>query len=216
MAITVYFVRHGQTYLNRYHRVQGWSDAPLTSQGRTDAQRTGKVLSGVDFDYLFSSDLARTMETARLLLAASNNSKIKAPTPTPAFREEFFGFFEGLDSAMLTNFLGAKTGFDNFADMFSKLGPDTLKDRVAAADPYQDAENHVQFWNRVSKGIDHLRSLPDGSTVVVVSHGVTIRSITEHYGYHTTESVKNGSMTRLTLTPTDTHVDFYNQLELPE
>ena len=46
MAITVYFVRHGQTYLNRYHRVQGWSDAPLTSQGQTDAKRTGKVLSG--------------------------------------------------------------------------------------------------------------------------------------------------------------------------
>ena len=216
MAITVYFVRHGQTYLNRYHRVQGWSDAPLTSQGKTDAKRTGKVLSGVGFDYLFSSDLARTMETARLLLAASNNSQIKAPTPTPAFREEFFGFFEGLDSAMLTNFLGAETRFDNFADMFSKLGPDTLKDRVAAADPYKDAENHVQFWNRVSKGIDHLRSLPDGSTAVVVSHGVTIRSIAEHYGYHTTESVKNGSMTRLTLTTADTHVDFYNQLELPE
>lgn len=37
MAITVYFVRHGQTYLNRYHRVQGWSDAPLTSQGQTEA-----------------------------------------------------------------------------------------------------------------------------------------------------------------------------------
>ena len=61
MAITVYFVRHGQTYLNRYHRVQGWSDAPLTSQGQTDAKRTGKVLNGVGFDYLFSSDLARTM-----------------------------------------------------------------------------------------------------------------------------------------------------------
>ena len=61
-----------------------------------------------------------------------------------------------------------------------------------------------------------MRALPDGSTAVVVSHGVTIRSLAEHYGYHTTESVKNGSMTRLTLTPTDTHVDFYNQLELPE
>lgn len=216
MAITVYFVRHGQTYLNRYHRVQGWSDAPLTKQGQADAKRTGKVLSAVDFNYLFSSDLARTMETARLLLAVNDHTDIKVPTPTPAFREEFFGYFEGLESSLLTNFLGAETSFENFADMFSKLGPDALKDRVAAADPYKDAENHIQFWNRVGKGLDHLRSLPDGSTAVVVSHGVTIRSIVEHYGYHTTESAKNGSITRLSLTPATTHVDFYNQLELPE
>lgn len=33
MAINVYFVRHGQTYLNLYHRMQGWSDSPLTERG---------------------------------------------------------------------------------------------------------------------------------------------------------------------------------------
>ncbi|MGY0304227.1 histidine phosphatase family protein [Limosilactobacillus fermentum] len=27
MAINVYIVRHGQTYLNLYHRMQGWSDS---------------------------------------------------------------------------------------------------------------------------------------------------------------------------------------------
>lgn len=37
MAINVYFVRHGQTYLNLYHRMQGWSDSPLTEKGLADA-----------------------------------------------------------------------------------------------------------------------------------------------------------------------------------
>ena len=59
MAITVYFVRHGQTYLNRYNRMQGWSDAPLTEKGIEDAKRVGRALSKVKFDYIFSSDLSQ-------------------------------------------------------------------------------------------------------------------------------------------------------------
>lgn len=216
MAITAYFVRHGQTYLNRYNRVQGWSDAPLTDKGKADAQRTGKILANVDFDYVFSSDLARTMATARLLLAADPNTAIKEPTPEPAFREEFFGCFEGQNGAAVTDFLAGEADFHTFSDMFTGWGPDGLKDRIAAADPYGDAEDHVQFWNRVNKGFDRLRALPDGSTVIVISHGMTIRSIADHFGYHTSHSVRNGSMTRLTLTKDTTHVDFYDQLELPE
>ena len=50
MAIHVYFVRHGQTYLNRYNRIQGWSDAPLTEKGQEDAKRAGRMLSKVHFD----------------------------------------------------------------------------------------------------------------------------------------------------------------------
>lgn len=216
MAITAYFVRHGQTYLNHYNRVQGWSDAPLTAKGKADAQRTGKVLANVDFDYVFSSDLARTMATSRLLLAADPNTDIKEPTPEPAFREEFFGSFEGLNGSAVTDFLSGEEDFHSFSDMFAGWGPDKLKDKLAAADPYGDAEDHVQFWNRVNKGMDRLRALPDGSTVIVISHGMTIRSIAEHFGYQTPSSVRNGSLTRLTLTADKTHVDFYDQLELPE
>ncbi|MDO4902743.1 MAG: histidine phosphatase family protein [Limosilactobacillus sp.] len=216
MAITVYFVRHGQTYLNKYNRVQGWADAPLTEKGQEDAKRTGKVLSAIDLDYVFSSDLARTMATARLLLAANDNTTIKEPTPEPAFREEFFGYFEGQNASEFTDFLCGSRGFNSFAEMFGHMGPEVLKDKVAAADPYGDAEDAATFWARVQKGIDRLRALPDGSTALVVSHGVTIRSITEHFGYKTEESARNGSMTKITFDGDKAHVDFYNQLELPK
>lgn len=215
MAITVYFVRHGQTYLNRYNRVQGWSDAPLTAQGKEDAARAGRVLSAIDFQYAFSSDLARAMQTGRILLAADPNTSIKEPTPEPAFREEFFGFFEGQNASAFTDFLAGSRSYGHFGEMFHQWGPDKLKDRVAAADPYGDAEDHTHFWSRVNKGFDRLRALPDGSTAIVISHGVTIRSIAEHFGYPTEGSVSNGGLTRLTLTADETHVDFFNQLELP-
>ncbi|MSE22130.1 histidine phosphatase family protein, partial [Lactobacillus parabuchneri] len=37
MTISLYFVRHGQTYLNKYHRIQGVIDSPLTDKGIADA-----------------------------------------------------------------------------------------------------------------------------------------------------------------------------------
>lgn len=33
-GVTFYFMRHGETYLNKYHRMQGWSDTPLTNRGK--------------------------------------------------------------------------------------------------------------------------------------------------------------------------------------
>lgn len=218
MAIHVYFVRHGQTYLNRYNRIQGWSDAPLTEKGKADARRAGKALAAIHFDYLFSSDLARTMATSRLLLAADPNTDITEPLPEPAFREEFFGSFEGQDGAAFADFLGGPEGYNTFAAMNAGWGPDKLKDKIAAADPYGDAEDHVTFWNRIGKGFDRLRALPDGSTVVVVSHGAAIRSIADHYSdeIDAGESPRNGSITKLTLDGDQTHVDFYNKLEIPK
>ena len=65
MAINVYFVRHGQTYLNLYNRMQGWADGPLTPKGEEDAKRVGRALAAIQFDYVFCSDLARTVSTTR-------------------------------------------------------------------------------------------------------------------------------------------------------
>lgn len=218
LAITAYFVRHGQTYLNRYNRMQGWADAPLTEKGIEDAKRAGKNLAAVDFDYLFASDLPRTMATARLLLAADPNTDIQEPTPEPAFREEFFGYFEGANGAELADMLGGVEGYHTFAQMAAGWGPDELKDRIAAADKYGDAENAEQFWTRINKGFDHLRQLPDDSVVVVVSHGATIRSIVQHFSneYDPSESPRNGSLTKLTITDSNVHVDFFNKLHVPD
>ena len=69
MAITVYFVRHGETYFNRFARLQGWSDTPLTEKGKMNAKKIGQVLADLRIDYLFSSDLKRAVDTARLLIA---------------------------------------------------------------------------------------------------------------------------------------------------
>lgn len=218
MAITVYFVRHGQTYLNRYNRMQGWSDAPLTEKGIEDAKHVGKALSKVKFDYIFSSDLSRAVNTARLLLAADPNTDLKEPIQEPAFREIFFGFFEGANGGAVADIVGGKYGYHTFSQMAAGWGTDELKNRIAKADQYGDAEDAERFWQRMDKGFDRLRNLPDNSVAVVVSHGAAIRSIADRYleGVDQNVSPRNGSIMKMTLTDTDTHVDFYNQLHIPD
>ncbi|MDV7694684.1 hypothetical protein GA842_07340 [Pediococcus parvulus] len=39
---TVYLIRHGETYLNKFDRMQGWADAPLTPKGIQDAHMAAK------------------------------------------------------------------------------------------------------------------------------------------------------------------------------
>ena len=40
-GVTLYFMRHGETVFNRYNKIQGWADTPLTKEGRLDAIRSG-------------------------------------------------------------------------------------------------------------------------------------------------------------------------------
>lgn len=219
MAVTVYFVRHGQTYLNLYNRMQGWSDAPLTEKGIKDAQQAGLRLKNIKFDYIFSSDLKRAVETAKLLLASHPQTKFTEPIQDPDFREIFFGVFEGLNGDAVANTVGGPHGnFRTYSDMVNGLGGDKVKDLVHEADPYHHAESAKMFWTRMNRGLNRLRDLPDGSVAVVVSHGAAIRSIAGRFADDSikiNESAKNGAVTKLTLTNNSTKVDFYNQVQLP-
>ena len=49
----IYIVRHGQTYINRYNKMQGWCDTPLTTPGIEGAEEAGRALSEVPFDIAF-------------------------------------------------------------------------------------------------------------------------------------------------------------------
>ena len=51
-------MRHGETILNRYNRMQGWSDALLTEEGKTSLEQTGQALKNVPFSAVYTSDLS--------------------------------------------------------------------------------------------------------------------------------------------------------------
>lgn len=63
-GVQFYFMRHGETYFNQYERIQGWSDTPLTERGKDIVRQSGRGLSHISFDAVYTSDLRRTTETA--------------------------------------------------------------------------------------------------------------------------------------------------------
>ncbi|WP_390406212.1 histidine phosphatase family protein [Lacticaseibacillus jixiensis] len=217
-TVTVYLVRHGQTWFNRFNRMQGWSDSPLTEQGMADAQRVGGVLSHITFTHAYSSDTMRASNTAREILAQNLNSNVEL-TITPFFREQFYGYYEGEDSGKTWYAVGAPHDAPSFKAIISKYGVDASKDFTHEADPFGAAEDALTYWNRLQKGFKLLRMQnQNGDNVLLVSHGTTIRSIVDKFGkqdgFVVTEAPKNGSISKIQLTDEGIKVLSYNQLEL--
>ena len=179
-GVTFYFMRHGETYLNKYHRMQGWSDTPLTNRGKRDVARSGAGLADVKFDAVYCSDLRRTFETAQIIVNENQHKEEMPPVVAmPEFREIFFGSFEGMDAtetwANLWKFLGYEDGIDyrNDKSVIEELNG------MKAMDPYHEAEDYLTFWTRVERGLIKLinEHRETGRNILVVCHGMTIRNI---------------------------------------
>ena len=61
------FIRHGQTLWNMDGRVMGQLDSPLSPLGERQARAVAERLAREPFDFLYSSDLGRAVQTARFI-----------------------------------------------------------------------------------------------------------------------------------------------------
>ncbi|PWG00071.1 histidine phosphatase family protein [Levilactobacillus bambusae] len=215
--VTLYVVRHGQTYYNIYNKLQGWSNSPLTEKGILDAQRAGDRLKNVTFKTAYCSDTTRAEQTARTILTANEAHSATDVTVSPLFREQFYGYYEGANMDETWYVAGAPHGLPTFKAIVNQYDIGTAKDFLKAADPFHDAENNEEYWTRWDQALDTIRHdsrLEDGDNVLLVSHGNTLLSLMERYGdgaYDLTERPKNGSLTKLALTPADVQVISYNE-----
>jgi probable phosphoglycerate mutase len=152
---TLIVVRHGETMWNREQRVQGWAPVALTETGRRQADAlAATVTDRYAVDRLISSDLRRTLETARPLGRAVDCE----PTPDRRWRERDFGVLQGLSYGEL--FLG----YPEFT--LTEVG------YTAAEARPEGGESLIEQRDRI---IDALTTLVDDmdsdETVVVVTHG---------------------------------------------
>lgn len=217
MAINVYMVRHGETYFNMFARLQGWSDTPLTEKGEEDAAKVGRELAPLQIDYLFSSDLKRAVDTARILIKNHPKSTITEPTQSKLFREVFYGSFEGHSNEEGAIWVSHLAGdrLRRLSQVIDKYGMPKLHDLLHEADPAHLAEDSQQLNQRCDQAMEFLRQLPDNSNVVVAAHGSIIRYIACRYGERDDyEGPDNGAIMKLSLSPEQVKVDFYNQKTL--
>ncbi|WP_125702747.1 histidine phosphatase family protein [Lacticaseibacillus daqingensis] len=215
-TVTVYLVRHGQTWFNKFNKMQGWSDSPLTESGLADGRRAGAALKHITFTHAYASDTTRATNTAKLVLAENFNTDV-ALTVTPLFREQFYGYFEGEDSPKTWYAVGMPHGARTFKDLIEQYGVDASKDFMHEADPFHDAEDALTYWTRLQQGFKLLRQdNQNGDNVLLVTHGTTIRSIIDKFGkqdgFVVTDSPRNGSISKIALTDEGVKVLSYNEL----
>ena len=153
----IVIVRHGETGWNADGRFQGHLDVPLNNAGIEQAQRAAAVFAPPGHVKLVSSDLGRAKQTADIFSAALE----VGTDEDPDFRESFGGRWEGLLRSEILRedaeqFLGWISGQEVRAGHTGELLTE-----VAA---------------RMLTGFKrHLAEVPDGGTLVVVTHGGAAR-----------------------------------------
>jgi probable phosphoglycerate mutase len=154
---TIVLVRHGETRYNREGRLQGWIDTTLTDRGREQARELGRSLA--DADRTVSSDLDRARETAAILASTAD---CPDPTLDADWRERNFGTYQGRTS-----------------EAVRASDPEVLDDGHVALDATPDGgESLEELRDRVLEGLRSVRrTLTDGETALVVTHGGPIRVV---------------------------------------
>jgi broad specificity phosphatase PhoE len=150
-------VRHGETLGNREGRYQS-QDTPLSDTGRLQAARLAERIAAEHaVQALYSSDLARAMETARIVGARIGLD----PHPQPALRELDVGDLKGqLRSEALERYPG---GFDAW---LATGGVEPL--------PGESGECCDDVARRTMAAIREIVARHPGECVLVVSHGLAL------------------------------------------
>lgn len=204
-TITAHLVRHGETYFNRYNKLQGWSNSPLTERGLHQASETGAALAETRYAAAYCSDTTRAEQTARLILAMNRAGSPREPVSLPALRENFFGSFEGTSSLWAWSQAAGPHGLGGLGDVIREHSIATARDWLKEADPFHDAESDREFWERLEGGYGQILAderVADGDTVLVISHATTLRSIAERFGhgrFDVTRKPRNGGLTTVLL-----------------
>ncbi len=89
----LYLTRHGETVENVKGIVQSKIGGELTDKGRSQAEKLGKSLEWVHLNYIFSSDLGRAVDTAKIVLGYQQNCIFAT---SKDLREADFGKYQGM------------------------------------------------------------------------------------------------------------------------
>jgi alpha-ribazole phosphatase len=154
----LFLARHGQTLWNHVARYQGHTDTPLNDTGATQAKLLSLRLAAEPLQAVYSSDLKRALETARII-AEPHGLVVQT---LPQLREINFGAWEGLTHQEI------KTRFGDISDRWY-AAPGSVR--------IPDGETFQELRERAYDAVKDLVKRHDQSSIAVVTHGATIRAI---------------------------------------
>jgi broad specificity phosphatase PhoE len=150
----IYLMRHGEVSYYEEGRSVHPDGVPLTPVGREQAQAAADALAGIEFDWVITSSLPRTVETARIVAPGIE------PEPWPELRE--------LTSGRLADFSA-----EELEGMF--LG--AFKDVVPEDARFLGGETIGALYDRVIAALERLLADTSWDVVLAVLHGGVNRAI---------------------------------------
>ena len=152
--------RHGETEWNIAQRFQGQSDVPLNEIGRQQANALADRLSTQPIDIVYSSDLQRATETAKMIMQKSG---YKPDLHLDSrLREMNFGAWEGLTYKEIKQ--SNPTALAAWkADVSTTAAP--------------NGETLNQLSARVQSFLDDVRAQHADKTVLLVAHGGVLQTL---------------------------------------
>jgi broad specificity phosphatase PhoE len=155
----VLVVRHGETDWNREGRWQGQGGPGLNDTGRAQAARIAERLARVRIDALYTSDLARAEETARIIGRAVG----ERPRQQKGLREVDNGDWRGLTRAQVR-----------------RRDPAGYRRWLRGEPGWHGGETYDQMHARVIATLERLAAKHPRGRIVLVSHGGAVRAIVAH------------------------------------
>lgn len=200
----IYLVRHGETDWNLVHRIQGHTDWPLNDRGRQQARLLQPRIAAIQPAAIYSSDLCRCMETARLSIGDESDVPVpgsRTPIQTnSALRERYFGEWEGLT-----------------LDEVHELDPEGYQNWRKMAPGYcpPGGETRSDLYARMGAFVETVCREWSGQSVVLFSHGGSINAAIAYAlrispDHPINLSVENVSISRLIARDMGWKIDFLN------
>jgi phosphoserine phosphatase len=182
---TITLARHGETDWNAERRFQGHADPPLNERGREQARALAGALGDTPLKAIYSSDLRRSEETARIV----GDARGIEPEPRSELREIDVGEWSGL----------------TFPEIEERY-PEGVRRHREGGDGWEEGEPHAAMQQRVVTAVRRIASEHPDESVLVVIHGGTMRALMAaaeavdfptYRRSHTGNSFENGSFVRI-------------------
>lgn len=181
--VKLILVRHALTVDNQKSRLSGHIDSYISEEGKEQIDKITNYLKDFDIDKIYTTTSSRTKDTVKKLSELKSIEIIEKES----LKEISFGGFEGLT-------------FDEIKDKYPKEFQDMIEKGYEYK--YPNGESLIDSYNRVCIELDNIISNNDNRTILICSHGGTIRNIITYlisnsYKYHWNFKIDNGSVTIL-------------------
>lgn len=176
-------VRHALTNDNQDSRLSGHIDSMVSEEGKKQIKKLTNYLKNVHIDKIYTTTSKRTKDTVYEL----SNLKYINIIEKENLKEINFGDFEGMTFDEIKS---------KYPEEFQKMINEGYNYK------YPNGESLIMTYGRVAKEVDEIILNNKDKTVLICSHGGTIRNIITHlisssYEYHWNFRIDNASISIL-------------------